>query len=509
MPQPIFSNHHDQGKGSTPTLAGSNGGAAFLSRHSSASTLNHHEIDDLGRRWDMPEPSYDRAEPPPAHNSDTHAWTNNVGQNFYSNVSERETSPSDTTPYQPSQPSIDQDSINGKDHPLNPEPASASPRSDEQTSIPTQDDERIHQPIEQPVSAPIPAENLGAMPFLFHSILPINPALPFSRHRTWPSGAKDTQPSLPTYREPIPDNSALLEHLYRSRLPINPALKDDIYNHSSKRELFESRLPINPAVQDGFARFVSAPPEFKPSTSAKSKKDSIKISPFVESQLPITPAVENSFARSVSAPLEPVPSTSAIIEEAIQLSPLVESRLPINPAVEDGPVMVVSSLRERYLSTSATVVNNSIEPSPLVESSPPISPAVENGSTRVASSPLESRLPTRECVKKDVIKFSPSLVESRLPINPAVEDGSMKMASSLPEPPAKKAEHEPVGLVSTILESQLPINPTVEDGFVRCVVSPVKSQLPVTQAIDSNSVRLIPSLVESRLPINPASREYL
>ncbi|KAJ5548045.1 hypothetical protein N7513_005279 [Penicillium frequentans] len=468
MPQPIFSNHHDQGKGSTPTLAGSNGGAAFLSRHSSASTLNHHEIDDLGRRWDTPEPSYDRAEPPPAHNSDTHAWTNNVGQNFYSNVSERETSPSDTTPYQPSQPSIDQDSINGKDHPLNLEPASASPRSDEQTSIPTQDDERIHQPIEQPVSAPIPAENLGAMPFLFHSILPINPALPFSRHRTWPSGAKDTQPSLPTYREPIPDNSALLEHLYRSRLPINPALKDDIYNHSSKRELFESRLPINPAVQDGFAR-------------------------------------------SVSAPLEPVPSTSAIIEEAIQLSPLVESRLPINPAVEDGPVMVVSSLRERYLSTSATVVNDPIEPSPLVESSPPISPAVENGSMRVSSSPLESRLPTRECVKKDVIEFSPSLVESRLPINPAVEDGSMKMASSLPEPqpPTKKAEHEPVGLVSTILESQLPINPTVEDGFVRCVVSPVKSQLSVTQAIDSNSVRLIPSLVESRLPINPASREYL
>lgn len=511
MPQPIFSNHHDQGKGSTPTLAGSNGGAAFLSRHSSASTLNHHEIDDLGRRWDIPEPSYDRAEPHPAHNSDTPTWTNNVGQNFNSNVSERETSPSDTTPYQPSQPSIDQDSINGKDHPLNSERTPASPNFDEQTSIPTQDDERIHQPIEQPVSAPTPAEHRGAMPFLFHSILPINPALPFSRHRTWPPVAKDTQPSLPTYREPIPDNSALLEHLHRSRLPINPALKDDIYSHSAKRDLFESRLPINPAVQDDFARFVASPLESKPSTSAKSKKYSIEISPFVESQLPTTPAVENSSARSVSAPLEPGPSTSVIVEEAIQLSPLVESRLPINPAVENGPAMVMSSLRERYLSTSATVVNDPIEPSPLVESRLPINPAIENGSVRIVSSLLESRLPTRESVEKDVIEFSPSLVESRLPINPALEDGSMKMASSLPEfqPLAKKAEHEPVGLVSTILESRLPINPTVEDGFVRCVISPVKSQLPVTQAIDNNSVRLIPSLVESRLPINPASRECL
>ncbi|KAJ5993926.1 hypothetical protein N7451_009650 [Penicillium sp. IBT 35674x] len=505
MPQPIFSNHHDQGKGSTPTLAGSNGGAAFLSRHSSASTLNHHEIDDLGRRWDMPEPSYDRAERHPAHNSDTPAWTNNVGQNYDSNISERETSPSDTTPYQPSQPSIDQDSINGKDHPLNLEPASASPKSDEQTSIPTQDDERIHQPIEQSVSAPIPAEHSGAMPFLFHSILPINPALPFSRHRTWPSVAKDTQSSLPTYREPIPDNSALLEHLYRSRLPINPALKDEIYDHSSKRDLFESRLPINPAVQDGFARFVASPLESKPSISATLKKDSTEIPPSVESQLPVTPAVEN-----MPAPLGPGPSTSAIVEEAIQLSPLVESRLPINPAVENGPVMVVSSLRERYLSTSA-VANDPVVPSPLVESRLPMNPAVENGSVRVMSSPLESRLPTRESVKKDFIEISPSLVESRFPINPAVEDGSKKLAPSLhePQPPAKKAEHESVGLVSAIFESQLPINPTVEDGFVRCVISPVKSQLPVTQAIDNSSVRLIPSLVESRLPINPASRECL
>lgn len=513
MPQPIFSSHHDQGKGSTPTLAGSNGGAAFLSRHSSASTLNHHEIDDLGRRWDTPEPSYDRAEPLPAHTSDTSAWTNNVGQNFDSNVSsERGTSPSDSTPYQPSQPSIDQDSINGNEHPLNPESTPASPKPDGSSPISSQDDDRIYQSIEQPASTHKRAENLGAMPFLFHSILPINPALPFSRHRTWPPATKDTQPPLPTCREPIPDTSALLEHLYRSRLPINPALKDDIYDIPSERDLLESQLPKNPAVEDGFARIVTPTLETRASASANSKKDLIESSPLVESWLPTTSTVGISFANSVPAPLELEPSTSAIHEKSSQLSPLVESRLPINPATENGSVRLASSLRELRLSTSATVVNDPIELAPLVESRLPINPAIENSSVRVISSPVVAQLPPRAIIETDSIETSPSLVESRLPINPAIEDGPMKMSSSLPEfqPPANKAaENEPTGLVSTIFESQLPINPTVENGFVKCVISPVKSRPSVTQAIDNKSARLIPSLIESRLPINPASRESL
>ncbi|KAJ5671117.1 hypothetical protein N7507_000244 [Penicillium longicatenatum] len=469
MPQPIFSDHHDQGKGSTPTLAGSNGGAAFLSRHSSASTLNHHEIDDLGRRWDTPEPSHDRAETHPSHSADTAAWTNSLGQTFNSNVSERETSPSDTTPYQPSQPSIDQDSINGNDHPRNTEPIVASTKPDEQMPVPTNDEEQTYQSIEHQPPAPKSAESLGAMPFLFHSILPINPALPFSRHRTWPSVAKDTQSSLSTCCEPKPDTSALLEHLYSSRLPINPALKDDSHDLPSKRDLFESRLPISPAVEDGFA-------------------------------IPVSP------------PLKYVPSTSAFIEkESIEISPLVESRLPINPAIKNDPVGPVSSLRETQLSTSAVVVNDSTGFSPLVESRLPMNPAVKDGSVMVVSSPLVSQLPTRPTVEKHSIEPSPPIFESRLPINPAVEDGPMKMASSLPEsrPLANKAAgNEPTRLIPTILESQLPLNPTVENGFARCVISPVKSQLPVTRAIDNSSVRRIPSLVESRLPINPASRDY-
>ncbi|KAJ6090513.1 hypothetical protein N7486_009328 [Penicillium sp. IBT 16267x] len=398
MPQPIFSNHHDQGKGSTPTLAGSNGGAAFLSRHSSASTLNHHEIGDLGRRWDMPEPSYDRAESHPAYNADTSAWTNNVRQISNSNVFEQESSPSDTTPYQPSQPSIDQDSFNGNDHPFDPEPT-ASPMSDEQMPISAQDNEQIHQPIEHLAPAPKPAETLGAMPFLFHSILPINPALPFSRQRTWPAVAKDTQPPLPTCREPIPDTSVLLEHLYRSRLPINPAFKDDVYSLSSKRDLFESQLPKNPAAENGSARFVDSP-------------------------------------------LESEPSTSVIIEkESMGLSPLVDSRLPINPAVENGPFRPVSSLREPQLSTDATIVNDPVEISSLVESRLPINPAVENSSFRFVSSPLVLQLPSRASAEKDSIELSPSLVESRLPINPAIEDGPMKTGTSLLEsqPPAHLA----------------------------------------------------------------------
>ncbi|KAJ5646038.1 hypothetical protein N7490_002410 [Penicillium lividum] len=456
MPQPIFSNHHDQGKGSTPTLAGSNGGA-FLSRQSSASTLNHHELDDRGRRWDVSNPSYDRPESPPSNYAESSAWTNNSGQNFNPNRSEQEMLPSDAgvAEYQPSQPSIDQDSINGDDYPPDMEP-SASPKSPAQIPMPAPDYDQINQSSEHS-SIPKTTELLGAMPFLFHSILPINPALPASRHWAFPA-AKDAQSHSP-YREPTLDTS-LLEHLSRSRLPINPAFEEDKYKLVLKRELLDSRLPINPAVENGLTKFVYSPFEPQPASVGF---DSIETSPLLDSRLPINPAVENGSTKFVYSSFESQPSAK-VEYDSLEHPSLVESQLPINPALKNGIIVPVSS---PLVSQPCGAID--LSPS-LVESRLPINPAADKSSAVISLQETHPTLATENVS----FELSPSLVESRLPINPAVKDVSITVGSERQTPVNRTAEHEPIRLVSSILESRLPINPTIEDGSVRFVLSPVK-----------------------------------
>ncbi|KAJ5923955.1 hypothetical protein N7466_008142 [Penicillium verhagenii] len=471
MPQPIFSSHHDQGKGSTPTLAGSNGGATFLSRHSSASTLNHHEIHDSGRRWDEFDESddeYDEAESHPARN-----------------VEQPVIPPVDATPmeYSSSAPSIDQDSINWDGHPLNRESIPVSAKPVERIPISSSEDGPIDQSSERPVSISKLTETEPAMPFLFGSILPINPSLQFSRHRPFPSVAKNTQPLLPPPRESIVDTSALLQHMHlsQSQLPINPAFeeeeeKEERKSFSAELDLLKSRLPLNPAVQNGSSKLMS--PNLKPqsftstsiSTGAIIETNTIKLPPLAHSCLPINPAAENGSVGPI-----PLPGVSQLSIVNDLPSPLIESRLPINPAAEKGYARVVPSTRESQVSAQRITAN-----------APGLNAIVGNEDA--------------------------SLGESRLPINPAVEDGPMTNGSSPFEPKSSESrtpEKSPIKLVPTILESQMPTDTTVKDGSIKFVLSPVKSQLTSSRAPDNRSARLNHSLVDSRLPINPSSRDSL
>ncbi|KAJ5729407.1 uncharacterized protein N7483_003915 [Penicillium malachiteum] len=435
----MFSAHPAQGKGSTPTLAGSNGGAAFLSRHSSTSTLNHHEHDDrLAPSWDIPQ--YDpRAGRLPDHSS----WVSHENDRN-SLALEQQSFPSISVPSL-GQPSIDQDSVsgNGSSRHLDNK---ASVAFDDKTLLPTLHDEQISEYVETgDESEPQRHDHAGAVPFLFHSILPINPALPISRRRTFPAVAQDTISPFPHDAETsVLDPPTLMESLSESQLPINPALKEESYiliSETSRNDLLESRLPINPAIADNIARFVQPPIE-----------SDTCISPPLEKKQPLERV-------HFLLPRKPVSKTFMKNESIIKVSSLLESRLPISPAVEDGPVRVTSSSSTINLPLDQTIEEPVNSVSCLLQSALPISPAVDDGPVHITSSPPKIQLPLNDGVEEPFNSVS-SLLQSALPISPAVEDGPVHITASSTVPlPLNQVVEEPVTPVSCLLRSELPINP--------------------------------------------------
>ncbi|KAJ5702927.1 hypothetical protein N7488_010475 [Penicillium malachiteum] len=439
MSHHMFSAHPDQGKGSTPTLAGSNGGAGFLSRHSSTSTLNHHEHDErLAPSWDISQ--YDpRAGRLPDHSS----WVSRENDRN-SLALEQQSFPSISVPSL-GQPSIDQDSVSGHGSSRHLD-NKASVAFDDKTLLPTLHDEQISDYVEPGDEPELQrTDPIGAVPFLFHSILPINPALPISRRRTFPAVAQDTISSVPPGAETsMLDPPTLMESLSESQLPINPALKEESYmllSDTLRDELLESRLPINPAIADNTTRYVQPP---------------------IKSETCISPSLEKKQSSDrvhFLLPRKPVPKAFMKNESIIRVSSLLESRLPISPAVADGPVRVTSSSSTVNLPLNETIEEPANSVSCLLQSVLPISPAVDDGPVQITSSQPKAQIPLNDAVEESFNSVS-SLLQSALPISPAVEDGPVHItASSTVSLPLNQVVEEPVTPVSCLLQSELPINP--------------------------------------------------
>lgn len=263
IPQPIFSEVRDQGKGSTPTLAGSNRGAAFSSRQSSASTLNHHEHEEIqmNRDWDTYSQSHRETrdinrEEPAANNTrdatpsdsvaipSTGAAEPPASEMEGLNIHERENK-------EEHQRSIDHDLAQT---PPSQTPTPISPMMDGIEYISGSPADETNTPDGLPTSSEIQAtENIDSdSACLIHSVLPINPAHTVSRRRTFPAVSRDTQTSPSS--EPFKIESApLVEPLCESLLPINPAFGAS--DHKLIPSLLESKLPINPAHRQRSARF--------------------------------------------------------------------------------------------------------------------------------------------------------------------------------------------------------------------------------------------------------------
>ncbi|KAJ5273315.1 hypothetical protein N7478_008440 [Penicillium angulare] len=429
LSQHIFSTHPDQGKGSTPTLAGSNGGAAFLSRHSSASTLNHHEHDDhLENRWGLPDTHYDhRAEYLENHPVQA-AMSNECPHlsNYNRSAPPRQISPSISAPSE-GQPSIDQDSFYGHPRPHHYESPHASLRLDGEVSSPVLQEEQL-QPQRSyrnghARSGSQMSELPGAVPFLFHSILPINPALPIFRSRAFPGMSSEGR-SLYSSRAVSPVQTPLLEPLSDSSLPINPALKGEI-------------SILDPPMKEKSSMFDP-------------------------------PVKEESSPADLSLKEEGFILRPELKEESLILEPLSGSSLPINPTLKEESAMLDLPIKEENSTSDLSLKKeSSIHPlellrNDLLDSQLPINPLIENGPIEFDSPPPESQTPIHPTPQRvDLSTYIFSLLESRLPISPAAEDGPVK--SILPTTKIQLPPSLPVGesqsVGPSLLESRLPINP--------------------------------------------------
>lgn len=436
LPQPVFADNNYQAKRSTPTLAGSNGdgAAAFLSRHSSASTLNHHEHQS-DKPWGFsPPPNVGfrpelAADPPMNHQiqkSGPPSWTdpvdhvpNHSGPD-QSCLLEPATSSKKIPAATP--PSADHDDIiepiylHAVDGISGPAKSGISNQVDVPADEPFTDSADVEHPLgDIPDSTP-----------LLLSSLPINPALEIPRRRSYPTVAKDMQLAQPSGPSDA-SQRRFVESLLESRLPINPALLE------SQEELPQTLLLSEPP-----APAHSAPVEGRQGLTAR-------VFSLSESRLPINPAFLASHEGIPRAIVlaEPLLSTNPVpVECRPGFPPLIfslsESRLPINPALQDGS----EGYRRLLLS--------------LFESQLPINPAFHDGSRNnrrpiTSSSDVQlSTIPTFHG-RQGFPPLAFSLSESRLPINPALRDGSEGYRR----------------FISSLFESQLPINPGYIEGPAR------------------------------------------
>lgn len=382
LPQPVFHDHPDQGNRSTLTLADSTDGVAFPSRHSSASTLNHHGSDGLSGCWNetarspAPEPI---TEPSTDHQTQTavpSVWGNTVGHGF---------GPTTTTEPQPQlwESRTESDGSGGCQLP---------PAGNEAAKIPFQLDSSYHsssnsitasQPpladlgsVHEKALQPAPIENVTSKVqtnespdlsiSLFLSALPINPAL--SRRNSFPPNVTSIRQNESLLAQAGSSHHQLISLLADSQLPINPAVATPTSSHIPKeletpelpqtppkqlatasREmnlLSESRLPINPAI--GLSKRKSFPPASIFEHGSRLRPDQPKmvsdqlVSFLSESRLPINPALgifEPNAIRPKSAS-KPHSNTSAIqptpsIQHRLASS-LSDSKLPINPAFRES-----------------------------------------------------------------------------------------------------------------------------------------------------------------------------
>lgn len=231
----MFSDSHDHDQQSTPTLAGSNGGARFPSGHSSTSTLNHEEPHATSGVW---EDSNSPRESSPTdvnkvQNAVPSVWANAVG-----NAREQQTPLHGMHSSALDQPAAEDATHPKRDVPVGPTQLPAVPSlsnhaGESISDLPVQDD-HTHKPVErestaEPLISDISSANTPSTPSLFLSVLPINPALGISR-RSLPPEKTDTPPQ--TLPERPKSAHKLTTFLSESLLPINPAFKERLtQNH--------------------------------------------------------------------------------------------------------------------------------------------------------------------------------------------------------------------------------------------------------------------------------------
>lgn len=424
---PLFHDHPGQGKRSTVTLADSNDGVAFPSRHSSASTLNHHESNGLdGGCWNEDSHSSFRepaSELPTDHQIQTavpSAWENTVGHGF---------GPMETEP----QPQLweshteSEESTGGCQLPpandgeaIRPIPLESSYHSSNATAA----SEPLSNGLgfihdEEPQSTPTDIKNAPLVrthelpessASLFLSALPINPAL--SKRKSFPPDVSSIRQSEDSSAQSNPSHNQLAFLLADSQLPINPAVARPvpllvstksatpessilhpkqamIAPHGLEIPLSESRLPINPAI--GISKRKSFPP-----ASLSDRNSGIH------------------FAQP------------RIVSERL-VSFLSESRLPINPALRiPGPHTILPASEDKPhpgLRPARPPIHSRPMPS-LSESILPINPALSIPEYKTTPSVSENKpspglRPARPSIQR---RLAPSLSESQLPINPAFRE---------------------------------------------------------------------------------------
>lgn len=375
LPPPMFHDHPDQGKRSTVTLADSTDGVAFPSRHSSASTLNHHEPNGLDGCWNevSTSPSLEStSELPTDHQIQAtvpYVWGNTLGhgsspkatelqpQLWESRTDSDESAGGCQLLHANDETAARSTHLESSYHSLNSTTAS-EPLSNgfemayekNTESADEKNDTHTSRILEVPESSTS----------LLHSALPINPAL---------SKSESTSPSVdsirqsedpPTHSEP---HHPLTPLLADSLLPINPAaascapvlapidletpilckppsMQSEITSCRWNTPLSESRLPINPAVC--ISKHQSFPPALICDRDSgihpvQSKIISDRLVSFLsESQLPINPALSIPELNTIPPWLasSPHPELSPPVQHQLATS-LSESQLPINPAFRE------------------------------------------------------------------------------------------------------------------------------------------------------------------------------
>ncbi|KAJ6172088.1 hypothetical protein N7470_001155 [Penicillium chermesinum] len=233
--QPIFSENHDQGKGSTPTLTGSNRGACFPSRHSSASTLNHHEHNEvhgeINKGWanyhqlncNAGELAREVSSEIQTKNAKPLTPANDCGVDPVEQQQaphlEESTIPSCRYTKEPVHPAdqIEPSPMQPLHIPAVPPPVTNDGYEDAAASAGEEECQSRH---DAPDTESRPVEGLES-PSLLHSVLPINPAHTLSRRRTFPAVSQDVKMSPSPERFEF--DSPPLVQLSESLLPINPA----------------------------------------------------------------------------------------------------------------------------------------------------------------------------------------------------------------------------------------------------------------------------------------------
>lgn len=240
LSHPVFLNSHDEGKRSTPTLAGSNGGARFPSGPSSTSTLNHHEPHAISGNWqytNSPDPKSDFKSEVPTDNKVQNAvpsvWANNIGNSPGPSALEQQPSvlgtstnsdrlPAGSLPCSTGQgTSVGTAHLQASHDTLNPTGPTGPPEPTPRDS--TRDG---HKPNRKSTDAEPQTTGLPhSTPSLLLSTLPINPALGISR-TSHPTEVNDAQSPRPPSKHSQPNHHRLTTFLSESLLPINPAFRE-------------------------------------------------------------------------------------------------------------------------------------------------------------------------------------------------------------------------------------------------------------------------------------------